>query len=307
MGCDHFLSKTWGTSVTQYCQFGEFEREGKHIVIVDTPGVFDTKTTNETVTNEIASCIAMTSPGLHAMVLVVSVGRITLEEEATVKHYVDNFGVGVLRYMIVLFTREDELSISNLSIDQYVQTVPEYLKDILGKCGDRYLAFNNRAVGQSRSDQVDSLFKMIKLMGEKNGGSYYTNGMYEKAERALKERMLKDKEEKIKQFEEEQIAYRKKVEDNYEKKIEKEKETVRDLKNTLKSKDIESKIDKINLQKQLEEANKKMKSVIANKDKEILEQIKKTEDKFKPVITENALRRNQRNYIENEELFCSIL
>ncbi|XP_063412597.1 GTPase IMAP family member 9-like [Mytilus trossulus] len=275
LGRDHFLSKPCGFAVTENCELGESKRDGKHIVIVDTPGLFDIKTTNETITKEIARCIAMTSPGLHAMVLVVSVGRFTPEEKATVEHYVDNFGVGVLRYMIVLFTRKDDLSMSNISIDQYVQNVPEYLKTILDKCGDRYIAFNNRAVGQSQSEQVDSFFKMVESIGKKNGGSCYTNEMYDEAELAIQRRMQKDKEAKEKQMKEETEAKTKQVQAKYEKKLDKKQKNVRELENALQSKNIESEIDKVNLQKQLDEANKKMNSVLANKDKEIREQIKK--------------------------------
>jgi hypothetical protein len=54
------------------------------------------------------------------MVLVVGIGRFTKEEKDTVQHFVNLFGEGILRYMIVLFTRQDELSKSNQSIDQYV-------------------------------------------------------------------------------------------------------------------------------------------------------------------------------------------
>ncbi|XP_052080612.1 uncharacterized protein LOC127718586 [Mytilus californianus] len=307
LGRNRFLSKPSGSSVTEHCELGDTKREGKNIVIVDTPGLFDTKTTNETVTKEITRCIAMTSPGLHAMVLVVSVGRFTQEEEDTVKHYVDHFGVGVLCYMIVLFTRKDDLSKSNISIYQHVKTVPEYLKTILGKCGDRFLAFNNEAVGQSQSEQVDSFFKMVESMCEKNGGSCYTNEMYEEVEDALQKRMRDDKEAKEEQMKEETEAKTKQIQDKYAKKLEKEKEIVLELKNALESKNIESEIDKKNLQKQLEEANKKLKSECKNKEKELLEQIKKTENKFKPRMTENALRRNQRNYFENEAPFCQIL
>ncbi|XP_052080610.1 uncharacterized protein LOC127718585 [Mytilus californianus] len=300
LGSDHFLSQMSSSSVTKKCKRGEYKWKGKKVVIVDTPGLFDTATTNETVTKEIIKCIGMTSPGPHVMVLVVSLGRFTNDEQETVKHFVNLFGENVFRHMIVIFTRKDELSKYNRSIDQYVETSQNDLKTILGKCENRFIAFNNDAVGQSKLEQVDGFFEMVESMRIKNGGACYTNELYKEAELALQGRMRIEREALEMKMEKEKEAARNEVQDKYKKKLEKEFKAKSKLEDLLNSNRVKSEKDKVNLQKQLDEANKKLNQELEKKDKELLEQIKKTEDEFKPKMTENALRTNQRNNVENE-------
>ncbi|XP_052103377.1 GTPase IMAP family member 9-like, partial [Mytilus californianus] len=228
LGRNYFLSKNSGSSVTGNCKRGESERKGKNVVIVDTPGLFDTTTTNANVTKEIVKCIGMTSPGPHAMVLVVSVGRFTQEEEDTVKHFINHFGEGVFRHMIVLFTMKDKLIKHNQSIDQFVETVPNKLKTILSQCGNRFIAFYNDPFRHSNTEQVDDFFEMKEAMCSENGGSCYTNELYKEAEYGLQRRMLIEKEALEEQKEKEKKTVRNEVEDKYKKKLEQEtKEKIR--------------------------------------------------------------------------------
>lgn len=88
------------------------------------------------------------------MVLVVGIGRFTKEEFNTVSYFVDHFGEGMLRYMIVLFTRKDNLSKRNQSICDYVRHAPQELTSILQQCENRYIAFNNDETGRNKKDQV---------------------------------------------------------------------------------------------------------------------------------------------------------
>ena len=239
LGKTQFESKVSASSVTSKCRRGETIQAGKKVVVVDTPGLFDTGMTNETVTKEIVKCISMTSPGPHAMVLVVGIGRFTKEEQDTVQHFVNYFGEGMLKYMIVLFTRQDELSKSNQSIHQYVDSVPKELKAILHQCENRYMAFNNDAVGQTQREQVSQFFGMVDLMLTRNDRSCYTNELYAEAKVTLQRRMHHQKEilEKEKQQESDQIARR--LEKKYEQDLKKVFLEKSRLEKALKSMDIQ--------------------------------------------------------------------
>jgi chromosome segregation ATPase len=149
--------------------------------------------TNEVVTKEIVKCIGMTSPGPHAVILVTSIGRFTQEEQDTVNHFVNHFGEGCKAYMIVLFTRKDDLDDDDQSLDKYVSSSPPQLRDLVRQCNDRCIGFNNRGSKSEKENQIKQLFKMIDTMVLNNGGTFYTNEMFEEAEKTLKRRMIEIK------------------------------------------------------------------------------------------------------------------
>ncbi|XP_052089050.1 uncharacterized protein LOC127725804 [Mytilus californianus] len=300
LGVDQFRSLPSGSSVTEKCKRGESIRNEKKVVVVDTPGLFDTEATNEDVTKEIIKCIGMTSPGPHAVVLVVSVGRFTKEEQDTVKHFVNHFGNGVFKYMIVLFTRKDDLTKMKQSIHRYVETVPKELKAILQQCGNRYISFNNDATGQPKKDQVNDFFEMVETMCSENGRSCYTNEMYQEAEITLQRRMQIEREKLKMQKKQEIEDVRNEVECKYLETLEQELNEKSELEDALISRKMATDLEKAELQKELDESKKKMKRKLDKKEKELQEEMKKKEDKFNEKMSSDALRSNERNNVEKE-------
>lgn len=169
-------------SITKFCAQISVVRFGKKIVCVDTPGLFDTDESNEKTQNEIMKCIGITSPGPHAFIIVLALGRFTKEEKDTVDHFVKHFGESVYQYFIVLFTRKDDLDKRNMSLKGYLATVPEHLRLFIEKCGGRAIAFNNNLTGSESEPQVKELMKMIEQNVCRNEGKFYTNEMYLQAE-----------------------------------------------------------------------------------------------------------------------------
>jgi GTPase Era involved in 16S rRNA processing len=318
-----FESKMSAASVTCKCRRGETIQAEKKVIVVDTPGLFDTGLSNETVTKEIVKCLGITSPGPHAMVLVVSIGRFPKEEKDTVQHFVDLFGEGILRYMIVLFTRQDELSNSNQSIHQYVDSLPNELKTILDQCENRYIAFNNGAVGQTMTEQVSQFFDMVDLMQTQNGRSCYSNELY--ADVTLQRRMGHQKEilEKKKHQESDEIKCQ--VENKHKKELEKEKgvmEYMKQLQNQfpgvsniqdrreLENHSISQQVhvvvkgdierEKERLQREYDESKRRYEKILEEKDKEIREQVKKKEIEYESKMNSENHRKRERDDIENE-------
>ncbi|XP_071121143.1 GTPase IMAP family member 4-like [Mytilus edulis] len=188
LGRREFESKVCGASITNKCKLGMNTRFDRKIVVVDTPGLYDTGMTNEQVTKEIVKCIGMTAPGPHAILLTVNVGRFTKEEQDTVKHFVDHFGIGMYNYLMVVFTRADDLKDDNLDIREYVKHCPQSLQAILKLCDHRYIPFNNKLSGYSQEQQVKNLIGCVDEVVGKHGGFCYTNEMYEEAEKTLRRR-----------------------------------------------------------------------------------------------------------------------
>lgn len=230
LGREYFVAKDYGTSVTRKCCLGEVVRGKKKIVVVDTPGLFDTELSKEETKKELAKCIGLTSPGPHCFLVVIQVGRFTSEEHQTIKDLMHIFGNEAERYIIVIFTKIDSLGgDQSLSPDKkfqnYIKRVPEELHNFLVFCGKRYIGFNNNQPFKKRDHQVDQLLCLIQDTVARNGGRFYSNEMYEESERMIKaqveyvnkmlQQMAKEKEEKLRlEIESEKQIERKKLLEN---------------------------------------------------------------------------------------------
>lgn len=233
LGENQFKSMVSGTSVTHQCEQHSVFRFNRKLVIVDTPGIFDTKESNEKNQKEIHKCIGITSPGPHAFVLVLSIAvRYTEEEHKSVEHFIKYFGEKALTYFIILFTRKDELAPS-VPITKHIEDYPANLKLLIQKCGGRICAFDNRLTGEQQDEQVKELLDKIDCNVNMLGGECYTNEMYIEAEKIIKqeeEKRLKIKEEKK---EREFNAIKEKINEEFNKQIAYERENLRKVRDQL--------------------------------------------------------------------------
>uniref|UniRef100_A0A3B1KE12 GTPase IMAP family member 8 n=1 Tax=Astyanax mexicanus TaxID=7994 RepID=A0A3B1KE12_ASTMX len=165
-------------SVSSVCQKESAVRQ-RRVTVIDTPGLFDTSISNEEIIKEIVKCIPMAAPGPHVFLLVLTVGRFTPEEKKAVKIIQELFGEESRRYTMVLFTRGDDLR--GTSIDDYIKDSDHSLQNIINQCGNRYHVFNNR--NPEDQTQVTDLLEKIDCMVSVNGGSCYTNEMFQKTEK----------------------------------------------------------------------------------------------------------------------------
>ncbi|XP_060539241.1 GTPase IMAP family member 2-like isoform X2 [Pantherophis guttatus] len=168
-----------GAKVTTLrCQRGQGSWQGMKISVTDTPAIFDLEKYDEIARREIMSCIELSQPGPHALILVTQVGRFTAEDVAAAKCVQDVFGVESTNHTIVLFTCREDLG--GTSLDEYVQKSDNWnLRDLIRQCGNRFCGFNNKAVGTERERQVSELMETVQRTVSKNGGRYYTNQLYE--------------------------------------------------------------------------------------------------------------------------------
>ena len=195
LGKDVFKSAPWGKSVTSCCQKETAQVNGRSVAVVDTPGLFDTGASNENVMKEILKCFSLLAPGPHVFLLLLSIGtRMTQEETDTLKLIKDTFGPGAEKFTITLFTKGD--SLGDQSIEQYIKG-SRAVGDVISDCEGRCHVFNNHSKGKK---QVTKLMEKIDRMVEKNGGSCYTNDMFQMAESAIKQKfknMMRERELEI--------------------------------------------------------------------------------------------------------------
>uniref|UniRef100_A0A672LNJ7 GTPase IMAP family member 8 n=1 Tax=Sinocyclocheilus grahami TaxID=75366 RepID=A0A672LNJ7_SINGR len=230
LGREVFISDFSEESVTTVCLRENAEISGRHITVIDTPGLFDTELSNEEIQREITNCISMILPGPHVFLLVIPLGRFTQEEQTAVKIIQETFGENSLMFTIVLFTRGDFLK--NKTIDQFLGEPGSALKNLIEACGNRYHVFNNETGDRT---QVTDLLQKIDNMVKENGGSYFSCKMFREMEREKQEQqknilmekveqVVREKEELMNKHKEEKQKMKIKMEEHHDKERKRRKE-----------------------------------------------------------------------------------
>ena len=183
-----FDSRVAAQAVTKTCQKASREWKGRELLVVDTPGLFDTKESLNTTCREISRCVLASCPGPHAIVLVLQLGRHTWEEQQTVALVKALFGEAAMKYMIILFSRKEELEDQSLS--NFLEGSDGNLQSLLQECGDCCCAFDSsKNTEQAEKEaQVQELVELIENMVQNNQGTYFSDAIYKNTVERLRRR-----------------------------------------------------------------------------------------------------------------------
>ncbi|KAI8512679.1 GTPase IMAP member 4 [Branchiostoma belcheri] len=188
VGEEVFPASCGARSETTKCNYRRRKKGDRAIAVVDSPGVCDTHTDKEKVSKEIARMVTIFSAGLHALLLVISAARFTKEERDAVDLLKELFGEKFMEYVVIVLTHKDKIDDDYKykgDIKKYIDDAPKPFKELLSKCGQRLIVFNNKTGDQTlRRMQVRELVQLIDCTVANNGGVPFRDGaIFEEAQR----------------------------------------------------------------------------------------------------------------------------
>lgn len=199
-------------SGTSKCQAASVSINGKNVIFIDTPGVFDTKKTEEEMKPEILKCITECAPGPHVFLIVLKVEKFTEQEKAVVGRLTSYFSEEALKYTVVLFTHGDQLP-EKSKIQDFVDH-SEDLHDLVTKCGGRCHVVDNKYWRNDQQEeyrtnkfQVKELFDTIDRLIETNKGGYFSTEMLHAVQREIE----KEEEQSSENLSPEEITLKAKI------------------------------------------------------------------------------------------------
>lgn len=183
LGNKVFSTSSASISHTDDVQYGVVDRFGRRLVVVDKPGIFDTgKDSNETFAKieEFSSAISFDYPGLFAFLLVIKIGRLTAEEEESVRIFIGRYGDEIKKCMVIVFTGKSLLDDNSMSIEEYIDTIDDNsdIKKLIQTIDKRYVALGLKGNQSDRADEVQIILKMIENMNQSNHCIKYVNSNF---------------------------------------------------------------------------------------------------------------------------------
>ncbi|CAC5418169.1 unnamed protein product [Mytilus coruscus] len=150
-GKEVFESTICGQSVTKKCDKSNGICNGRKIVLIDTPGLFDTNSSHETINSEIIRCVHLSLPGPHLFLIILQITRLTKEETEAVEKLFEIFE-------------------NRFPSNRFHQEMSEPLH-----CDKQ------PATGQDKTKMVTDLVNLITDIVNDNNGGYFTNSLIDKA------------------------------------------------------------------------------------------------------------------------------
>ncbi|XP_045208439.2 GTPase IMAP family member 7-like [Mercenaria mercenaria] len=184
-----FLEARWGRFHTTECQRTLVSRYGRRMDILDTPGfLFDADIKNPKVKREFAKTIGIASPGPHVFVFVFPTPHMHRCDVEIFQKFIHVFGVEVLNYTILLFSKADDLDYFSLTKQAFILSAPPEWKSIMKACNYRCVWFQNRSPPLEKELMVRTFLETMETTINQNYGQYFCNDLFWTVEKTIIER-----------------------------------------------------------------------------------------------------------------------
>lgn len=159
LGKEEFQSDISSNALTLQTESREGFSCGRPVIVVDTPGLFNSSLSDTETEEEIEKALTLCDPGPHAFLIIIQLGRFTEQERSVMDKLTQVLGSNINLYSVVLFTYGGKLK--NKTIDQFVKE-DKNLMTLINKCGGQYHLFNN--TNTDNEAQVRELLEKIDSM-----------------------------------------------------------------------------------------------------------------------------------------------
>uniref|UniRef100_A0A8C4SY67 GTPase IMAP family member 8 n=1 Tax=Erpetoichthys calabaricus TaxID=27687 RepID=A0A8C4SY67_ERPCA len=154
LGRDVFRAEYNSASVTVKCEKRSAEIDKWRVTVIDTPGFFNPRFSNEKVSQEVQRCIEMSSPGPHVFLVVVKIPHFTEQDREILSKVQKLFGEKITSHILIIFSHGDRLKVT---IEEFIKS-KEGLETLIKQCNDKYHVFNNKTIGTACCSWTDKAF-----------------------------------------------------------------------------------------------------------------------------------------------------
>ncbi|XP_016303646.1 putative protein PHLOEM PROTEIN 2-LIKE A3 [Sinocyclocheilus anshuiensis] len=159
---------------SEVCE-GQAQICGQQVAVIDCPDLLDPDLNEEQLEKMKEQLVAGCSAGLSSVLLTVSLEKPVGNEEEILDYMKCLFGAGVQKYIMILFTRGDDLEDLDQTIDEHLKHKDhEDLQRLVTECGGKFHCFNKM---KKAKGQVEDLLQKIEGMMTENGGNFFMKQM----------------------------------------------------------------------------------------------------------------------------------
>ncbi|XP_033119999.1 uncharacterized protein LOC117119324 [Anneissia japonica] len=205
---DAFNDSCSSSSVTKACEWKTVTIDNRELLVVDTPGYLDTSFENplnvqeslKFTSDEVARGLTVLNDSIHAVLLVMKFGeRCIAYDRAVILAAEELFGGALMDYGIICFSHKDEMERqekrNKTNKEEHLKQLrsQSIFRDILDKCGNRVVYFNNLAASEvEQKAQLVTLIKLIDITLTKKNFVPFTTGKLEEAREIVRQKREKE-------------------------------------------------------------------------------------------------------------------